>query len=90
VFRLGLGDLNGDGLTDVVIGRKKGGLQSFVQNAAGEFYRDLSPEFDGAGRAYDIELLDLDGDGRDDLIVSFAEVDERHGGIRVWLTRDRT
>lgn len=87
VYRIGAGDLTGDGLPDVIVGRKKGGLEVFVQNASGEFYLERSPELADVGRAYDIKLMDLDGDGADDVVVSFTPVDERPGGIRVWFTR---
>lgn len=89
VFRVAVGDLTGDGRPDVVVGRKKGGLMVFVQTESGDFYLEQSPELDGVGCAYDIRLLDLNGDGRDDMIASFAPVEELPGGVRVWLTGGR-
>ena len=87
-LRLGVGDLNGDGITDVVAGRKLGGLEAWIGTESGDFMLEQSPEFDEAGRAFDIQLVDLNGDGRDDIIASFAMVDEIPGGVRLWLTTE--
>ncbi|MCW8985307.1 MAG: VCBS repeat-containing protein [Thermoanaerobaculales bacterium] len=86
-FRLGLGDLDGDGRTDIVAGRKNGGLEAYVQSANGEFYRERGSELDGIGRVFDIRLVDLDGDGLDDIIASCVEQGEKPGGIYVWLSK---
>lgn len=90
MLRLGVGDLDGDGRVDVVVGRRKGGLEVYLHNAAGELVREQSPELEKTGRAYDIQLRDLDGDGRDDIIASFADGDGTPGGVGVWLSRPRT
>jgi len=86
-FRLALGDLNGDGRTDLVAGRNGGGLEAYLQNEDGQFYRERGSELEGTGRVFDIRLLDLDGDGRDDIIASCVEQGEKAGGIFVWLSR---
>jgi hypothetical protein len=86
-FRLGVGDLDGDGRTDLVAGRKSGDLEVYLQTEEGYFYRERGDELDGVGRAYDIRLVDLDGDGRDDIVAGCASEGERPGGIYVWLSR---
>lgn len=86
-FRLGVGDLNGDGLPDLVAGRRSGGLEVYLQTAAGEFVLEPSPELTGVGRAFDIRLLDLDDDGRDDIVAGCVIQGEKPGGVYVWLTR---
>ncbi len=86
-FRLAVGDLDGDGDTDLVAGRRKGGLEVFVQTPDGVFYRERGSELAAVGRAYDIELIDLDGDGRDDIVAGCVPEGERPGGVYVWLSR---
>jgi hypothetical protein len=86
-FRIGLGDLDGDGRTDLVAGRKSGGLEVYLQTKDGEFYRERGSEFDGVGRIFDVRLLDLDGDGRDDIVAGCVTQGEKPGGVYVWLTR---
>jgi len=86
-FRVGVGDLNGDGLIDVVAGRRDGELEVYLQTPSGEYYSEQSAELESQGRPYDIQLVDLDGDGRDDLIVSFASEEGDGGGLSVWLSR---
>jgi len=89
-FRLATGDLNGDGRTDIVGGRNHGGLEVFLQSEGGEFYLERSPELDPVGRPFYIRLVDLDGDGLDDIVASFALRDPLTGGVRVWLSRRGT
>lgn len=87
MFRVGIGDLNGDGRVDVVAGRRDGDLEVWLQTASGEYFREQSAELQSRGRPYDIRLLDLDGDGRDDLVVAFADEAGNRGGVGVWLSR---
>ena len=88
-FRVAVGDLNGDGRTDTVAGRKSGTIAAFIQSDTGDFYLEESPELTPLGRAYDIQLIDLDGDGKDDVIACFADEKGGSGGVKVWLTKEK-
>jgi len=88
--RVGIGDLNGDDITDMVAGRKLGGLEVWIGTGDGQFVVDSSDEFDMMGRAFDIQLTDINGSGRDEIIATFAIVEEKEGGVRVWLSGDRS
>jgi len=86
-FRMAVGDLNGDGRTDIVAGRKGGGLEVYLRTEDGQFYRERGSELDGIGRVFGLRLADLDGDGRDDIIAGYVLQGEKPGGVHVWLTR---
>jgi hypothetical protein len=86
-FRLALGDVDGDGDTDLVAGRREGGLEVFLQTPEGLFYREQGTELDAIGRAFDIQLIDLDGDGRDDIIAGCVPRGDHPGGVYVWLSK---
>ena len=86
-FRLAAGDIDGDGLTDVVVGRKTGGLEVYLQNDQGDFIKEEAPGLAEIGLAYDIRLLDLDDSGTLDIVASCAPAGKRNGGVHVWLTR---
>jgi len=86
-FRLALGDVDGDGDTDLVAGRRGSGIEVYLQTSDGLFYRERGDELDAIGRAFDIQLIDLDGDGRDDIVAGCAPQGERPGGVFVWLSR---
>ncbi len=88
--RVGIGDVNGDGTTDMVAGRKLGGLEVWIGTKDGHYVLEQSPEFGELGRVFDIHVDDLNGDGRDDIIAEFAVVEENPGGVHLWLTGDNT
>lgn len=86
-FRLALGDVDGDGDTDLVASRRSGGLEVYLQTPDGEFYRELGDELETASRVFDVQLIDLDGDGRDDIIAGCVPEGDRPGGVFVWLSK---
>lgn len=86
-FRIALGDLNGDGRTDIVAGRKTGGLEVYVQQDNGDFTKESAPELAKTAVAYDLRLLDLNDDGRDDIVAGLVPGQGKSGGVGVWLSR---
>ncbi|MCD4748776.1 MAG: VCBS repeat-containing protein [Thermoanaerobaculales bacterium] len=86
-FRLAVGDLNGDGLEDIVVGRKQGGLEVWIQTEDGQFFQNMQKELDVKGLAYDLRIIDLDGDGWGDIVASMADLEAGPGGVFVWYSR---
>lgn len=86
-FRMALGDLNGDGLTDIVAGRKTGGLEVYLQQPNGEFVKETAAELASGPIVYDLRLMDLDGDGLDDIVAGMVPGQDQSGGVKVWTTR---
>lgn len=96
---LATGDLDGDGAVDLVALDRKGTTYAFLGDGGGFFAQETSlgiepPDIDCAG--YHVALGDLDGDGRDEIVESFAgEADAlfapercRSGGaLRAWDVR---
>ena len=84
-----VGDLNGDGLDDVVWGDETTHrLRVFFQTAAGEFEElaaDREPTF--VNHPTSLRIADMDGDGRMDVILMFQYLtgdETRAGGFRVF------
>ena len=86
-FRLAVGDVDGDGDTDLVASRRRGGLEVYLQTPDGEFYREMGDELEVPGAVFDVKLIDLDGDGRDDIVVGCVPEGDRQGGVMVWLSK---
>jgi hypothetical protein len=98
VWALASGDLDGDRHRDVVATTQTGRVIVFLGDGKGGFEREESPELDTqpACRGYGLVLVDLDRDGRDEIVASFsAEMGEMErllerpecvgqGSVRVW------
>lgn len=72
------GDLDGDGQRDLVALTAAGETWLFLGRGDGRFDREATPEIAPLGtdcRGYHVELADLDGDGRDEIVMAFAGED---------------
>ena len=66
-------DLNGDGRTDCVLGgRFVSGFQTWLQTDEGQFR--LGRQYKTESMYFDMELVDVDGDGQPDLLLSNGAV----------------
>ncbi|MBK6406014.1 MAG: VCBS repeat-containing protein [Holophagales bacterium] len=84
---LGVGDLNGDGLDDVVWADDSlGRVRVFFQTAGGDFEEldaALQPRF--VNHSMDVKVVDVDRDGKNDVVLmyEFRTTDKsRAGGLR--------
>ena len=75
VSALGHGDLDGDGKLDLVALTGTGETWIFLGDGKGFFTRETATGIgvvDGGCRGYHVELADLDGDGKDEIISDWA------------------
>jgi hypothetical protein len=96
ISALGHGDLDGDGKIDLVALTGDGDTWVFLGDGKGFFSRETAagiPAFPGACPGYHVRLVDLDGDGKDEIVADFAgeaspmfDPDRcpSGGGIRAW------
>jgi hypothetical protein len=93
MYALAMGDIDGDGLDDVLFADTTGPnrLRIFLQQEDGSFKEadeKLEPILDSAGQC--VRLVDVDGDGRLDVIVSksfSSGRSEEQGGWTVFMNR---
>jgi len=88
-FRVEVGDLNGDGLEDLVLSRNKGGLEVWLQTKNGEFYRNLENGLNTGAKVFSVRIMDVNGDGYGDIIAGTVDQKGSPGGIRIWLTHPK-
>lgn len=86
-FSVATGDLNGDGVPEIVGGTASGGLKVFAQKD-GIWRQAITPTLPQTGlmRIYNTYCVDLNRDGFDDIVVNYATEKNNAGGIRVFLS----
>lgn len=93
VAAVATGDLDGDGAMDVVAALQDGRVLTFRGDGRGAVSRDADLDLGEWRRgcpAYGVQLADLDGDERDDVIAAFAGESgcPSGGGVEVWRLTD--
>jgi hypothetical protein len=68
-----IGDLDGDGRNDIAVVNRQGSLQLFFNTGAGSFERaSLNGLWPSDSTTLDVDIGDLNGDGRKDIAVAFS------------------
>jgi hypothetical protein len=81
-----IGDLDGDGRNDIAVVDLQGNLQLFFGNGAGSFERiSLNGLWPSSSNGIDLDIGDLNGDGRNDIAVAFSS---QTGAVSVLLNQD--
>ncbi|MBO0723979.1 MAG: VCBS repeat-containing protein [Blastocatellia bacterium] len=81
-----IGDLDGDGRNDIAVVDLQGNLQLFFGDGAGSFDQvSLNGLAPSSSSALDLDIGDLNGDGRNDIAVAFSS---QTGAVSVLFNQD--
>jgi len=88
-FAVAGGDLDGDGIPEIVAGSGAGGLKVFALEN-GVWKQAATPALPESGleSIYNVYCVDVNGDGLDDVALNYAN-EKGSGGIRVFLSTSR-
>jgi len=82
----GAGDLDGDGAAEIISAPQGGGLK--VYTLKGNQWHEVNtsglPE-KGLYRIYNMYCMDINQDGRNDIVIVYADANDDSGAIRVFL-----
>jgi hypothetical protein len=92
VTALTVGDADGDGLLDLFAGTQDGRILAFLGDGHGGFSIEAASELEAERgcQVYHLGLADLDRDGREDLVASYANEEcPGQGRLAAWLSKPK-
>ena len=75
---LDVGDLNGDGALDIAAAVRDGGILRFIRTGEKWTEEEIALPADG-GISKSVSIVDVDGNGSTDLVVSTVQAKDKHG-----------